>query len=67
MTDVLIYCLDYRKNAERPTWRWHTNARLLAGLQPGDRLWFVTSGLRLSQCMIQRVVVCPSRARSAAE
>jgi hypothetical protein len=35
MTDVLIYWRDYRKNAERPTWQWHTNARRLADLQPG--------------------------------
>ena len=49
MTDVLIYWRDYRKNAERPTWAWNTNARLLANLRPGDRLWFVTSGKNLRQ------------------
>lgn len=49
MTDVLIYWRDYRKNAECPTWTWNTNARLLARLQPGDRLWFVTSGKNLRQ------------------
>jgi hypothetical protein len=49
MTDVLIYWRDYRKNAERPTWDWHTNAGLLARVQPGDRLWFVTSGKNLRQ------------------
>jgi hypothetical protein len=47
MTDVLIYWRDYRKNAEHPTWSWNTNARFLANLKPGDRLWFVTSGKNL--------------------
>jgi hypothetical protein len=49
VTDVLIYWRDYRKNSERPLWNWNTNSRLLAGLQPGDRLWFVTSGKILRQ------------------
>jgi hypothetical protein len=49
MTDVLLYWRDYRKNAERPTWDWHTNAGLLARLLPGDRLWFVTSGKNVRQ------------------
>lgn len=49
MTDVLLYWRDYRKNAERPTWDWNTNASLLARLHPGDRLWFVTSGKNLRQ------------------
>jgi hypothetical protein len=38
MTDILIYWRDYRRNAERPTWAWNTNARLLKSLEPGDRL-----------------------------
>ena len=49
MTDVLIYWRDYRKNAERPSWAWNTNARLLAKLEGGDRVWFVTSGRNLRQ------------------
>jgi hypothetical protein len=49
VTDVLIYWRDYRKNAERHLGSWNTNARLLAGLQPGDRLWLVTSGKILRQ------------------
>lgn len=49
MADVLIYWRDYRKNAEGPVAAWHSNARLLGELQPGDRLWFVTSGKNLRQ------------------
>lgn len=47
MTDVLLYWRDYRKNAEAPISAWHSNAKLLTELQPGDRLWFVTSGKNL--------------------
>lgn len=49
MTDVLIYWRDYRQNwvrqfaGERGTF-WHSNAKLLGELVPGDRLWMVTSG-----------------------
>jgi hypothetical protein len=49
MTDILIYWRDYRKNSpdqfngEHPQ-NWHSNAKLLGELQPGDRLWVVTSG-----------------------
>ena len=49
MGDVLIYWRDYRKNAEGPVSAWHSNAKLLGELQPGDRLWFVTSGKNLRQ------------------
>jgi hypothetical protein len=49
MTDVLIYWRDYRKNAEGPIPAWHSNAKLLGELLPGDRLWFVTSGKNLRQ------------------
>lgn len=49
MTDVLIYWRDYRKNVEEPVAAWHSNAKLLGELQPGDRLWFVTSGKNLGQ------------------
>ncbi len=52
MTDILIYWRDYRQNwirrfAGERAYHWHSNARLLSGLQPGDRLWFVTSGKNL--------------------
>lgn len=49
MTDVLIYWRDYRKNAEGQITAWHSNAKLLGELLPGDRLWFVTSGKNLRQ------------------
>jgi hypothetical protein len=49
MTDVLLYWRDYRKNAEGQVTAWHSNAKLLAELLPGDRLWFVTSGKNLRQ------------------
>lgn len=49
MTDVLIYWRDYRKNwkaqvADHRAPCWHSNARLLGNLEPGDHLWVVTSG-----------------------
>jgi len=54
MTDVLLYWRDYRKNkGERSgssfilqpsSFRWHSNAKLLGELEPGDHLWLVTSG-----------------------
>jgi hypothetical protein len=47
MADMLIYWRDYRKNAEEPILAWHSNAKLLGDLAPGDRLWFVTSGKNL--------------------
>jgi hypothetical protein len=47
MTDVLIYWRDYRKNAEGQIMAWHSNAKLLGELLPGDRLWFITSGKNL--------------------
>lgn len=49
MTDVLIYWRDFRKNAEGQITAWHSNAKLLGELLPGDRLWFVTSGKNLRQ------------------
>jgi len=49
MADVLIYWRDYRKNAEGAITAWHSNAKLLGALLPGDRLWFVTSGKNLRQ------------------
>jgi hypothetical protein len=49
MSDVLIYWRDYRKNLITGVTAWHSNARLLGKLLPGDLLWFVTSGKNLQQ------------------
>lgn len=54
MSDVLIYWRDYRQNwvrqfAGERAYYWHLNAKLLGELQPGDRLWFVTSGKNLRE------------------
>jgi hypothetical protein len=48
MTDVLVYCPEYRSSAVRPhAPRWHSNHRVLGQLRPGDRLWVITSGRSL--------------------
>jgi hypothetical protein len=49
MTDVLLYWRDYKRNwncrfTGEHTHRWHSNAKLLETLKPGDHLWLVTSG-----------------------
>jgi hypothetical protein len=46
MTDVLLYWRDYKKNwnAGDRAYYWHSNAKLLGELEPGDHLWLVTSG-----------------------
>ena len=49
MTNLLIYWRDYRKNVTEPMPRWHSNAKLLGNLQPGDVLWMVTSGANVRQ------------------
>jgi hypothetical protein len=54
MTDVLIYWRDYRQNwirqfAGERAYHWHSNAKLLGELHPGNRLWFITSGKNLRQ------------------
>lgn len=50
MTDVLIYWRDYRKNVrDDRVHGWYSNAKLIADLLPGDRLWMVTSGKCLRQ------------------
>jgi len=54
MTNVLIYWRHYWQNRRRQfagerAWYWHSNARLLGHLMPGDRLWMVTSGKCLRQ------------------
>ena len=48
-TDVLIYWRDFRQNWERQfdgdrASMWHSNAKVVSELQPGDHLWMVTSG-----------------------
>jgi hypothetical protein len=48
MTDILVYWRDFRKNtAKGNALRWHSKARVLGELLPGDRLWLVTSGQAL--------------------
>ena len=49
MTDVLLYWRDYKQNWIRQfagdrAHYWHSNAKLLGELEPGDHLWLVTSG-----------------------
>lgn len=45
MTDMLIYWRDYQRNIEEGRVHdWYSNSSLLGRLQPGDRLWMVTSG-----------------------
>ena len=46
---MLIYWRDYRKNwieerAGEYPYYWHTSAKKMAELEPGDKLWLVTSG-----------------------
>jgi hypothetical protein len=54
MTDVLLYCRDFRSalapemNGRQVTC-WPTNVRWLGTLQPGDRLWIVSSGANLGR------------------
>jgi len=48
-THALVYWRDYRRNWERRhdadrRWHWHSNARILAELTAGDRVWFVAPG-----------------------
>jgi len=51
MNNVLIYWRDYQENSAHRSgeraWHWHSSAKLLADLVPGDRLWMVTSGKAL--------------------
>jgi hypothetical protein len=50
MTDVLIYWRDYAYNMkEDRVHGWYSNARLFNTLEPGDRLWLVTSGKNLRE------------------
>ena len=49
MADVLMYWRDYAANwvrqfADDRAFYWHSSAKCIAELQPGDRMWMVTSG-----------------------
>ena len=49
VADILLYWRDYKKNqaGSGGMFRWHSGARMFAGLHAGDRLWLVTSGKNL--------------------
>jgi hypothetical protein len=47
MTNLLVYWRDYRKNAAGEYTGWHSNSLVIGKLQPGDRVWLVTSGKSL--------------------
>ena len=54
MSDVLIYWRDYAANwafrfAGERAFYWHSSAKCVAELQPGDRMWMVTSGKGLGE------------------
>ncbi len=62
MADVLIYWRDYAANRGTSPGRasglpddgggvlvWHSSAKCIAELQPGDRMWMVTSGKGLRE------------------
>ncbi len=54
MTDLLIYWRDYAANwayqfAGERAFYWHSSAKCIAGLQPSDRMWMVTSGRGLRE------------------
>jgi hypothetical protein len=53
MTDVVIYWRDYQKNLAGQHVGWHSNSQLLGKLQPGDRMWLVTSGRALQHAAEQ--------------
>jgi len=49
--DILVYWRDYAANwthqfAEEPALYWHSSAKCIAELQPGDRMWMVTADFR---------------------
>lgn len=54
MSDVLIYWRDHAANwayqftGDR-AFHWHSSAKCIAELQPGDRMWMVTSGRELRE------------------
>ena len=54
MADLLIYWRDYAANwayqfADDRAFYWHSSAKCIAELQPGDRMWMVTSGKGLRE------------------
>jgi len=55
MADLLLYrrvdwyWLDRLRRGVGQSARWYSNAKLVSELQPGDRLWVVTSGAHLIQ------------------
>ncbi len=54
MADVPIYWRDYAANwayrfAGERAFCWHSSAKCIAELQPGDRIWMVTSGRGLRE------------------
>ena len=61
MSDVLIYWRDYAANRGSSSGEvsglpddggvlvWHSSAKCIAELQPGDQMWMVTSGKRLRE------------------
>ncbi|MCK4658896.1 MAG: hypothetical protein KAV82_05180 [Phycisphaerae bacterium] len=71
MSDVLIYWRDYAANRGSSPGKasglpddgdvlvWHSSAKCIADLQPGDRMWMVTSGKGLDHrrdaCSARRV------------
>lgn len=54
MADVLIYWRDHAANwahqlVEDRAFYWHSSAKCIAELQPGNRMWMVTSGKGLRE------------------
>ncbi len=54
MADVLIYWRDYaanwaHQNAGDRAFYWHSSAKCIAELQPGDRMWMVIFGKGMRQ------------------
>ena len=54
MANVLIYWRDYAANwayqfSGDRAFFWHSSAKCIAELQPGDRMWMVTSGKGLRE------------------
>jgi hypothetical protein len=52
--DLLLYWRDYRANwtssqSASRAFFWHSSAKCVAELMPGDRMWMVTSGKGLRQ------------------
>lgn len=59
MADLLVYWRDCRRNRESDLSTgglrmWHSSSRLIGGLEPGDRLWLISSGQSLGAGAIHR-------------